>query len=103
MNRLDDPFTLTTSILVLTMSAVMCVVVSKMYAAMRTMDDEDYDPKRVRRQMKFMLIATGAWQVTIGLFLASMGQWTNTIALIGMGSIIVVAAHYNVFTGMRDL
>ncbi len=103
MNRLDDPFTITTSILVLIMSAVMFVVVARMYAAMRTMDDEDYDPKPVRRRMKYMLMATGAWQVCIGLFLAAMGTWANTIALVGMGILMVVAAHYNVFTGMRDL
>lgn len=59
-----------------------------------TLEDEERRASFVKRRDR-MLTATGLWQWAVGLVLVSMGSWINTIALFGMGLLMIVGVRMN--------
>jgi len=57
------------------------------------------DPELRRRRLGRMLIGAGLWQWSIAVLLIVMGQWTNTIALFGVGLMLMALGRWDRWIG----
>ena len=103
MRYFNDAFSIAVGVFAIIMFIVMLVTVVKMDRLMKRAGEKDYDPAQARPQLRRMLYATGGTMFAVGLLLIVMGSWANSIAVIGMGILIIIGAWTNVLTGGRDL
>ena len=97
MTRLDDPWTVAAGIFVMIMSIVMLIVLLRMNRLMKHIDE--IPAQRRQRATRWMLIAQGIYMVSIGLLIITFGDAGNSVAVIGMGILIIIGAAHGVLTG----
>lgn len=79
--------------LVLVMSGYMFWSIEKLFR-LEKLDDEERKAKWPRARDR-MFVGTGLWQWTVGIVLISLGSWVNTIALFGMGAMMMFGVWFN--------